>query len=87
MDDGSRIRNISLGIRQIEASDRPDLGAGCTTSDRHRPLDTRVNGPPMARSQVTLDTAGLAPGFTMTILTDAPGPDADLSVNGGSVDI
>ena len=47
--DGNRTRTISLGIRPIQPSDRPDLDIRCTASDRHGPLDTRVNGPPMAR--------------------------------------
>ena len=40
---------VSLGIRQIRAPDRPDLGIRCTASDRDGPCDTGVNGPPMAR--------------------------------------
>ena len=36
----------------------PDLGMRCTASDRHRPCDTRVNGPPMAH--VLLASGGLA---------------------------
>src|SRR5215510_8187885 len=47
--DGNRTRTISLGIRQIRVPDRPELGSRCTASDRHRPCDTGVNGPPMAR--------------------------------------
>jgi hypothetical protein len=39
---------ISLGIVQIRLADRPGLGIRCTASDRHRPCDTGVNGPPMA---------------------------------------
>ena len=49
--DENRTRTISLGIRPIGASDRPELGSRCTASDRHGPCDTRLNGPPMARGQ------------------------------------
>jgi hypothetical protein len=52
--DGNRTRTISLGIRPIGAPDRPDLAIRCTASDRHRPCDTRVNGPPMARGPMSL---------------------------------
>jgi len=35
--DENRTRTISLGIRPIGASDRPDLGNRCTAIDRHAP--------------------------------------------------
>jgi hypothetical protein len=41
---------IGLGVRPVGASGRPDLDIRCTASDCHGPLDTRANGPPMARS-------------------------------------
>jgi hypothetical protein len=46
--DENRTRTISLGIRPIGASDRPELGSRCAASDRHGPYDTIANGPPMA---------------------------------------
>lgn len=46
---GIEPRTISLGIRQLQPVDRPDLGGRHTASDRYGPCDTRVNGPPMAR--------------------------------------
>jgi len=52
--DGNRTRTISLGIRPIGASDRPDLGIRCTASDRHGLCDTGANGPPMARRSCLL---------------------------------
>jgi hypothetical protein len=42
--DGNRTRTISLGIRQIQASDHHDLGIQRTASNRHRPSGTGVNG-------------------------------------------
>jgi hypothetical protein len=54
--DENRTRTISLGIRPIGASDRPDLGTRCTASDRHGPCDTGANGPPMAHGLITLRT-------------------------------
>src|SRR5262249_56548323 len=36
----NRIPTISLGIRQIRAADRPELGIRCTASDRESPSDT-----------------------------------------------
>jgi len=62
--DGNRTRTVSLGIRQIRSSDRPDLGTRCTASDRHRPCDTGVNGPLMARGLMTLEGLAPAAGFT-----------------------
>jgi hypothetical protein len=34
--------------RQIEASDRPDLGTRRTASNRYAPCDNGANGPPIA---------------------------------------
>jgi len=57
----NRIPTISLGIRQIRAADRPELGIRCTASDRESPSDTGVNGSSMARglstSQPSSDSA------------------------------
>ena len=39
------------------ASDYPDLGIRHTASDRHRPCDTRVDGPPMARGLIVQELA------------------------------
>ena len=36
------------------AHDRPDLRIRCTAGDRHKPCDTRANGPPMARGPMAL---------------------------------
>jgi hypothetical protein len=55
--DGNRTRTISLGIRPIQALDRPDLGSRHTASDRHGPYDASVNGPPMARGLIALGMA------------------------------
>jgi GNAT superfamily N-acetyltransferase len=52
--DGNRSRTISLGNQQIGAPDRPELGSRCTVGDRHRPCDTTVNGPLMARGPTAL---------------------------------
>ena len=60
--DGNRTRTISLGIRQIRASERLDLGIGCTASDRDEPCDTRVNGRPMAHG-----LAAVADAFAVTV--------------------
>jgi SAM-dependent methyltransferase len=45
---------VSLGIRPIGASGRPDLGTRNTASDRDGPYDTRANGPPMVRGLMAL---------------------------------
>ena len=52
--DGNRTRTISLGIRPIGCSDRPDLGIRHTASDRGGRCDTGVNGPPMAHGYVAV---------------------------------
>jgi hypothetical protein len=62
--DENRTRTISLGIRQIRPSDRPDLGIRYTANDRDEPCDTWVNGAPMARvliASVTASAGGLLP--------------------------
>ena len=54
---------ISLGIRQIGASDRAELGSRRTASDRDALHDTRANGPPMARGLMEVEVACLAAAF------------------------
>jgi len=46
--DENRTRTISLGIQQIGAFDRTELGNRCAVSDRQGPCGIRANGPPMA---------------------------------------
>ena len=70
--EGNRTPTISLGIRRIGASDRPDLDIRCTASDRDGPHDTGVNGPPMARAGA-LGAAGLVAGLSFTTSDQAPG--------------
>ena len=48
--DENRTRTISLGIRPIQAPDRPDLGSQCTVSDRYGPYGTMAIGPLMAQA-------------------------------------
>jgi len=47
--DENRTRTFSLGIRPIQAPDRPDLGSRCTVSDRYGLYGTMAIGPLMAR--------------------------------------
>ena len=56
---------VSFGIRQIGPSDRPDLGARCTTSDRDAPYNTSTSGPLMARGLMAPEAVGLVAGFTV----------------------
>jgi hypothetical protein len=43
--EGNRTPTVTLGIRPIGASDRPDLGTRRTVSDRDGPDDIPANGP------------------------------------------
>jgi hypothetical protein len=74
--DENRTATISLGIRQIGAPDRPDLGTRPTASDRDGPHDTRANGPSMARSLIALGTGQnsnhLGPASSRTSCTLLP---------------
>jgi hypothetical protein len=47
---------VSLGIRPIGVSDRPDLGTRCTQVTAMAPYNTGANGPPMARGLIALGT-------------------------------
>ena len=47
-------QTVSLGIRPIQAPDRPDLAMRRTASDRQAPYDTTANGPLMARNVMDL---------------------------------
>ena len=85
--DGNLTRTISLGIRQIGASDRANLGSRCTASDRQGPCGTGVNGPPMARGLIALEgrpPSGWLPQLPFDGALEVLTP--DLSVNGSPAD-
>ncbi len=72
-------RTISLGIRPISVIERPDLGKRYTASDRHRPSETGVNGPVMARHEWVLSSLAVTRGCDLSVLVVSGGSSSGLT--------